>query len=104
MKALDTFTLIHSLKRAAGYTMSRKRSNRKSDFLCDVFEIKHLCATEGLQLAISVSFRHKTDTTIALERSDAGGNHASRGQCPAPRDDARTLAGPGGTVGPTTPH
>src|SRR5437870_12480265 len=50
MKALDASTLIHSLKRAAGYTMSRTRSNRKGDFLCDVLEIKHLCVTEGYDL------------------------------------------------------
>jgi hypothetical protein len=30
--------------------MSRKRSNRKSDFLCDILKIKHLCATEGYNL------------------------------------------------------
>src|SRR5439155_20783330 len=32
--------------------------------------------------------------TIALERSDEGGNHAARGQCAAPRDDADPLAAP----------
>ena len=50
MKALNASMLLHSLKRAAEYTMSRKRSNRKSDFLCDVLEIKHLCTTQGYDL------------------------------------------------------
>ena len=44
----------------------------------------------GLRLAASVSFWQQTDMTIALERSDEGGNHAARGQ--KPDADVRILA------------
>ena len=61
MKAFIASTLLHSFNMAVGYTMSRPGSNRKSDFLCDTLEIKHLCATQryGL-LAVSVSDIKKT--------------------------------------------
>ena len=56
MKALNASTLFHSLKKAAEYTISRPRSNRKSDFLCGALEIKQLCDTQHyVLLAVCVS-------------------------------------------------